>query len=471
MNHSGADVLVAQIDQAMTGLAELLAEPALAHFESIHPAFEALEKVFARKAGLDAAFAWAADMNEAGLKVGSSRSTDYLMQRLDISRAEATARLRRGKALYDPPVEPEPEPDDDPVADDDATRAAAREKAERERKAQAAARGREAAGEKRAVIDEELRNLSPHATPGFNELLDRALEFAQSNAVGVVRHWLREQVRLANRSVSRLHESNRAFNRRYVSLSEPDEHGGVRLSGYLPADMAAALSEALNPARSNILDGTALKTTEGMSMGKKRAHLLTAMCRNFLNDKTLNLKGIGSIVVSMTLDELENMRVDDVFPTNTGHLLDPFALIRLGEARSDGFVIHAQDGQPLHAGTGKRTAGVMQRIALFASELVCSHPDCDRPMSECQAHHLIPAARGGPTSISNLTWLCWGHHRDNNDDRDPVSPFGWADRDEESGRVGHRRRAGAPVMVNGTPAARRSGAAKVRARRGEASVV
>lgn len=460
MNDSGADVLVAQIDQAMTGLAELLADPAVAHFESIHPAFEALEKVFARKAGLDAAFAWAADMNEAGLKVGSSRSTDYLMQRLDISRAEAAARLRRGKALFDPPVEPEPEP----VVDGEAERARAREKAERERKAQAAARGRDAAGEKRAVIDEELRSLSPHASPGFHELQDRALVFAQSNAVGVLRHWLREQVRLANRTVSKMREANRAFDRRYVALADPDEFGGVRLSGYLPADMAALLSEALNPARSNILDSSDLKTTEGMSMGTRRAHLLAAMCRSFLNDKTPNLRGVGSIVVSMTQEELENMQVDDLFPTNTGHLLDPFALIRLGEARSDAFVIHAQDGQPLYAGTGKRTADLMQRIALFASELVCSAPGCDRPMSECQAHHIVAAARGGPTDISNLTWLCWGHHRDNNDERNPVSAFGWADRDEETGRVGHRRRAGDRIEFNDSPVAQRAGGAKIRAR-------
>lgn len=463
MNESGARVLVEQIDQAMTGLAQLLAEPATAHFESLHPIFEDLERILVRKAGIDAAFAWAADMNQAGFKVGSSRTVDYLMQALDLSRAEAMARLRRGKALFDPPAEPEPEPAvDEDAAERERRRVEAQEKAERERKAQAAARGRDAAAEKRAVIDEELRALSPHASPGYNELLDQALVYAQSNAVGLLRHWLREQVRLANREVSRLHEANRAFHRRYVSLSDPDEYGGVRLSGYLPSDMAAMLSEALNPARTAGMEGSELQTFEGMSMGKKRSHILAAMCRNFLNTKTPNLRGVGSIVVSMTMEELENMKVDDVFPTNTGHLLDPFALMRLGEARSDAFVIHAQDGQALYAGTGKRTANLWQRIALFASELVCSHPDCDRPMSDCQVHHVVAVANGGETELSNLTNLCWGHHRDNNDNRDPVSPFGWADRDPDSGRVGHRKRRGDPVVMNDSPAAERSGGAKIR---------
>lgn len=468
MNYSGADVLVEQINQAMRGLVDLMAEPAAVHFQSVHPAFEQLEKVFALKSGLDASFAWLADMNEAGLRVGSTRSVDYLMKRLDISRAEASARLRRGKALFDPPPDPEPDtgpPDQQANPEDrERSRAEASARADRERKAQAAARRREASAEKRAVIDEELRALSPHATPGRNELLDQSLTYAATHEVSLLRHWVREQVRLTNRNVSKLHESNVAFHRRYVSMSEPDEFGGVRLSGYLPGDMAAALAEALNPARSNILDGSDLKSVEGMSMGKKRAHLLVAMCRNFLNDKALNLRGIGSIVVSMTLEELENMKVDDVFPTSTGHLVDPFALIRLGGARNDAFVIHAQDGQPLYAGTGKRTANLFQRMALFASELVCSSPDCEEPMSKCQVHHIEASARGGPTQLGNLTLLCWGHHRDNNDDRDPFSPLGWADVDPVTGRAGHRRRYGDPVVLNDSPAAHRSGGSKIRVR-------
>ena len=50
--------------------------------------------------------------------------------------------------------------------------------------------------------------------------------------------------------------------------------------------MAAVQFEALNPARHQVLDGTDLGTTEGMSLGEKRVQLLMAMSRNFLNTKT-----------------------------------------------------------------------------------------------------------------------------------------------------------------------------------------
>lgn len=486
MNDTGVIDPIAMIATGLDQLAELIDDPFTAHFESIHPLFERLEQAFTKKAALDLAFAFAAELNEAGRRVGSSRTADYLADALDISRKEANARLKRAKALYDPPVEPppapEPEPEPEPSAADDAQseedlarekeeaeqkqreQAEREERARRERKAQEQARKREASEEKRRIIDEEINHLLPQADPGPQELTDRALEYSQDHDADNLREWLKEQVREANSNVPGPLRNNAAFDKRYISLSKPDADGGVRIYGYLPGDMAAQLSEALNPTRTKsleALDGSPLETTEGMSMGQKRAHLLVGMARDFLNNKQLNLRGVGSIVVSMTLDQLENMVPGDRFPTNTGHLVDPFALVRLGEAKSDFFVVHANDGTPLHADTGKRTANLYQRLALFATQLVCSVNGCDRPMSECEAHHLLAVANGGKTEMDNLAWLCWGHHRDNNDDRTP-NGRGWVDRDPETGRVGYRRRAGEPLVFNDHPAAQRSGAAKIR---------
>ena len=40
----------------------------------------------------------------------------------------------------------------------------------------------------------------------------------------------------------------------------------------------------------------------------------------------------------------------------------------------------------------------------------CAFPGCDQPASVCDIHHLIPRARGGPTSLPNLVPLCAFHH-------------------------------------------------------------
>jgi len=42
----------------------------------------------------------------------------------------------------------------------------------------------------------------------------------------------------------------------------------------------------------------------------------------------------------------------------------------------------------------------------------CRFPGCDRPVSWCEAHHVVPWADGGATALSNLVLLCWRHHHD-----------------------------------------------------------
>lgn len=459
VNDTRISLLVDQIDTALRELAAVMTDPTSLHFESDHPDLERLERSLEQKSGIDAAFAWAADIHHAGAKVGSSRSTDYLVERLGISRSEALARLQRGRALFDPTPEPAP-----PPSSDDAERRAAAARARRERKAQADARRKQASAEKRKIIDDALESLHEDADPGYHELLNRGLTYSEFHPVDQLRDWIREQVRVANLAVDKLIRHNIAFDKRRISFSKPDANGGLHVHMYLPSDAAAVFSEAINPARSQLLEGSDLQVPEQLTWNHRMVNLLVAMSRDFLNTKTPNLRGVGSIVVSMTMEELENMSPGDVFPTNTGHLVDPFALIRLGEAKSDFFVIHGSGGEPLHADTGKRTANLHQRLALFASELVCSAEGCDRPMNQCQVHHLLPHAQSGPTALANLTQLCWGHHRDNNDLRNPLSPLGWADRDPGTGRAGTRRNAASPVQVNDSPAASRSGAAKIRAR-------
>ncbi|HEX9313752.1 MAG TPA: HNH endonuclease signature motif containing protein, partial [Actinomycetota bacterium] len=40
----------------------------------------------------------------------------------------------------------------------------------------------------------------------------------------------------------------------------------------------------------------------------------------------------------------------------------------------------------------------------------CTFPECDRPASWCDAHHVIHWTDGGRTDLSNLVLLCRRHH-------------------------------------------------------------
>ena len=46
-----------------------------------------------------------------------------------------------------------------------------------------------------------------------------------------------------------------------------------------------------------------------------------------------------------------------------------------------------------------------------ARDRACTHPGCEIPARRCDIDHLRPWARGGTTSLDNLTVLCEAHHR------------------------------------------------------------
>jgi hypothetical protein len=66
--------------------------------------------------------------------------------------------------------------------------------------------------------------------------------------------------------------------------------------------------------------------------------------------------------------------------------------------------------QPLDIGRATRVIPPHLHRALTIRDGHCQFPGCDQPPSVCEAHHLTPWARGGPTSLDNLALLCRFHH-------------------------------------------------------------
>ena len=66
--------------------------------------------------------------------------------------------------------------------------------------------------------------------------------------------------------------------------------------------------------------------------------------------------------------------------------------------------------QPLDIGRATRVIPPHLHRALLIRDGHCQFPGCDQPPPVCEAHHLTPWARGGPTSLDNLALLCRFHH-------------------------------------------------------------
>ena len=66
--------------------------------------------------------------------------------------------------------------------------------------------------------------------------------------------------------------------------------------------------------------------------------------------------------------------------------------------------------QPLDLGRTTRTIPPRLRTAVIQRDQHCTFPGCTQPPSVCDVHHLIPWAKGGPTSLGNLRLLCRFHH-------------------------------------------------------------
>lgn len=69
----------------------------------------------------------------------------------------------------------------------------------------------------------------------------------------------------------------------------------------------------------------------------------------------------------------------------------------------------------------RRTFTGALRRAIQVRDRRCQHPsECDQPVDRCDVDHIVPASRGGPTSLANGRLLCSTHNR--HPDRRDASP-------------------------------------------------
>lgn len=189
--------VVDQIVEGFTKLRSLFDDPSALPFSSIAGDVARLERAMDKKAYIDASFAQACVLADAGRLVGANYPDAYLMEKLGISKGEAYNRLARAKAMFTPPPPPEPDveeflddlfgsdhadpTDEDRAAAEDAARRAAEEEAEQRRRDQEDARQRADAipAAKQDIIRRELDKLLKAAEGERMRIYSRAMEEAK----------------------------------------------------------------------------------------------------------------------------------------------------------------------------------------------------------------------------------------------------------------------------------------------------
>lgn len=140
---------------------------------------------------------------------------------------------------------------------------------------------------------------------------------------------------------------------------------------------------------------------------------------------TVHLNVVLNLELGDNLDEAAVARLLD------GPPLDSVALRRrmLCDASLHRYVT---DGLSTVLDYGRTTHTIFAAVwaALGIRDEHCRFPGCDRPITWCEAHHVRPWSKGGPTNLRNLCLLCSRHHH-------LVHRSGWV-----LGPAGQRRRRG-----------------------------
>ncbi len=215
-----------------------------------------------------------------------------------------------------------------------------------------------------------------------------------------------------------LAEANRAFERRYLHVGEPQD-GLVRLDGLLDAEGCATLRTALQPFMRPTKD-------DDRSYGQRQHDALIELCRRGSGSKRDGSGPRAQLIIRASVDTLAGvpgapageLEGGGTVPAETvqRYACDS-AIVRItGRGELDHELNHAS-----------RTIPASTRRALEARDGHCVFPGCMRPPIWCDGHHLLWWTRGGPTTLPNLGLLCRPHHR-------MVHEEGWTLVREKDGR-------------------------------------
>jgi hypothetical protein len=203
-------------------------------------------------------------------------------------------------------------------------------------------------------------------------------------------------------AASALAEANRAYERRYLHISEP-QNGLVRLDGVLDAEGGATLRTALQPFMKPVKDDV-------RSYGQRSVDALMELCRQGSGNKRDGSGPRPQLIIRASVDTLVGIPGAPAGELEGGGTVPAETVQRYAcdTALSQITGRNELDHELNHA---SRTLPAPTRRALEARDRHCVFPGCTRPVNWCDGHHLVWWTRGGATALPNLALMCRPHHR------------------------------------------------------------
>src|SRR2546421_342199 len=204
-----------------------------------------------------------------------------------------------------------------------------------------------------------------------------------------------------------LAEANRAYQRRYLHLGEPQD-GLVRLDGLLDTEGGATLRTALQAFMKPIKD-------DARSYGQRCADAVVELARQGSGAKRDGAKRDGAgprpqLVIRASLDTLAGTRSAPAGEFEGGGTV-PAETVQRYACDSAITRITGRGELDHELGHAARTIPASTRRALETRDRHCVFTGCSRPLNWCDGHHLVWWTKGGSTTLPNLALLCRPHHR------------------------------------------------------------
>src|SRR5438128_114108 len=207
-----------------------------------------------------------------------------------------------------------------------------------------------------------------------------------------------------------LAEANRAYQRRYLHLGEPQD-GLVRLDGLLDTEGGATLRTALQAFMKPIKD-------DARSYGQRCADAVVELARQGSGASKRDgaggkLDGAGprpQLVIRARLDTLAGTRGAPAGELEGGGTV-PAETVQRYACDSAISRVTGRGELDHELGHAARTIPASTRRALETRDRHCVFTGCSRPLNWCDGHHLVWWTKGGSTTLPNLALLCRPHHR------------------------------------------------------------
>src|SRR5919204_3948296 len=197
--------------------------------------------------------------------------------------------------------------------------------------------------------------------------------------------------------------------------------GRGRLSGDLNAETTQVLVTALRAMQDAEVRSN--DRTDTRSPARRRADALGEICRQWLDSSGRPTIAGERPHVIVTID-VESVGRSQSAPgtARSGGARPGGRLSDVGAISAADALMWACDAQvtrvitdaasrPLDVGRTTRITPPWIRKALVVRDGECAFPDCGRPPSWCDPHHVVHWTNGGATALSNLALLCRRHHR------------------------------------------------------------